>query len=192
MGDDKDIERLRPIFAADRLKRAGFDKNGLSGSGGIEGRIAKIAKDNKVRQTFTGVAVQVSNLRQVVKDFKASRIEDLACFTKTLDHIDDDIAATRAKANAWANGNIDEIKGLDFAEVDAACADAVMNNPAIKKAAGIDNVVERVRQSWMQSAEKALEHNASTFAILQMKDILGPDGALAALQARGYTVESPK
>jgi hypothetical protein len=37
-----------------------------------------------------------------------------------------------------------------------------------------------------------LAENASTFAILGMKDVFDQKAYLAALQARGYTVESPK
>jgi hypothetical protein len=50
----------------------------------------------------------------------------------------------------------------------------------------------RLRESWLKTAEKALAANTSTFAILEMGDILGPKNYLADLQARGYTVESPK
>jgi len=53
-------------------------------------------------------------------------------------------------------------------------------------------VRERIRAKWMKAAEKSLADNTSTFALLQMKDIVGPRSYLADLQAKGYTVESPK
>jgi hypothetical protein len=192
LGGGDGLERLRPIVAADRLKEAGYDKNGLSGGGEILGRIVEIAQKNKVKQTFTGVSFDVKDPRGLLKDIKASQMEDLACFTRTLDNLEGDLAAMRVRANAWANGNIAEIRSLDFSERDATCVSAVAASPAMRRAAGIDNLVERLRQSWMEAAEKALSNNTSTFAVLQMQNILGPDGALAALQAKGYTVDSPK
>jgi hypothetical protein len=43
-----------------------------------------------------------------------------------------------------------------------------------------------------KAAETALANNTSTFALLQMKDVVGPKNYLADLQAKGYTVDSPK
>lgn len=192
IGNDAGIERVRPIFAADRLLAAGLDKNGLANNGDIVGRIGKLAEANKVKQTHTGIRASVDDPRKLVADFKASQIEDLSCFTKTLDGLDSDIAAMRLRARAWADGNIAEINKLDFAERDTACAKATMDSAAIKNLLGYDNVRERVRLNWLQTAEKSLADNASTFAVLQLKDLLGPEGALAVLQAKGYTVESPK
>ena len=188
----ENLERLRPILAAERLKEAAYDKNGLSANSEIIGRIVEIAQKNKVKKTFTGVSFVIKDPRGLLKDIKASQMEDLDCFTKTLNNIESELPAMRMGANAWANGNIAEIRNLDFSDRDLICKDAVAATPAMRKAAGIDNLIERLRQSWMEAAEKALGDNTTTFAILQLQNILGPDGALAALQAKGYTVESPK
>jgi hypothetical protein len=56
--------------------------------------------------------------------------------------------------------------------------------------AGILN--ERALASWVAAAEKALETNASTFAMVHIREILAPTGVIARLQAKGYTVEPPK
>jgi hypothetical protein len=192
IGNGENLERLRPILAAERLKEAAYDQNGLSGNSEIIGRIVEIAQKNKVKKTFTGVSFVVKDPRGLLKDIKGSQMEDLPCFTRTLDNIESELSAMHMGANAWANGNIAEIKDLDLSDRDLACKDAVAASPAMRKAAGIDNLIERLRQSWMVAAEKALGDNPSTFAVLQLQNILGPDGALAALQARGYTVESPK
>jgi hypothetical protein len=98
----------------------------------------------------------------------------------------------RAGANAWADGNIAAIAHLDLAERDEVCADAVLNSSLAKTTPAFQNVRERIRANWMKAAEKSLADNTSTFALLQMKDIVGPHGYLADLQAKGYTVESPK
>ena len=42
-----------------------------------------------------------------------------------------------------------------------------------------------------RAAEAALNKNAVTFATLDMKDLLGANGFLAKLKAKGYTVLAP-
>jgi hypothetical protein len=120
------------------------------------------------------------------------QMEDLACFAKTMESLDDDIDAMRVRANAWANGDIAEIARLDYAERDDACGDALWNSPLARTTPALQNVRERSRARWLRIAEKSLADNTSTFALLRMKDLVGPNNYLADLQAKGYTVESPK
>lgn len=192
IGDDDGIERERPIFASDELMTAGLKKNGLDSGGTVLGTIEGIAKKNNVKLSQTGYEMDIDDPRKLVKDFKKSQIDDVACFTKTLDSLENDIDTMRVRANAWANGNIAEIKSLNYTEREDACKHAVQNSSFAKDAPAFQQMRERLRASWLKAAEKALADNTSTFAILQIKDALDPKGLLAELQARGYTVESPK
>jgi hypothetical protein len=130
--------------------------------------------------------------RKLVRDFKNSQVDDLVCFTKTLDTLDTDLESMRVRANAWANGDIAEIRGLNFAERRDACLDAVLNSSIAKDAADLRQMRERLRVSWLRTAEKALANNTATFAVLDIQDIVGPTSYLAGLQAKGYVVESPR
>jgi hypothetical protein len=192
IGEDESVERYRPIFAAQQLMQAGLKKNGLSQGGEVRKQIETIAKLNEVKTVSPMLKIELEDPRGTVKEFKKSPIEDVACFTKTLDGLEGDLDAMRVRANAWANGNIAEIKRLDFAEREQACGDAVFNSQMAKNSPALHNLRERMRAVWIEAVEKALADNASTFAVLQMKDIVDPKGLLADLQARGYTVESPK
>lgn len=192
IGDDDGVERYRPIFAADQLMEAGLKKNGLSKGGEVRKQIEAIARQNEVKTVSPMLKIDLEDPRGALKDFKKAPIDDLACFTRTLDGLESDLDAMRVRANAWANGNIAEIKRLDFAEREQACGDAVFNSQMAKNSPAFRNMRERMRAVWLQAAENALADNASTFALLQMKDIVDPKGLLADLQARGYTVESPK
>jgi hypothetical protein len=192
IGADDGIERERPLFAAERLLQAGLQKNGLARNGVVSDRIEKIAKQNKVKLTSTMLAIELDEPRRVLNEFKKTQMEDLTCFTTTLERLDDDIDAMRVRANAWANGDIAEITRVDYAERDDVCGDALWNSPLAKTTPALQNVRERARAGWMKAAEKALANNTSTFAMLRMQDIGGPNSYLADLQAKGYTVESPK
>ncbi|MGJ7916431.1 TraB/GumN family protein [Massilia sp. LXY-6] len=192
IGEDDGVEGYRPFFAAQELMDAGLKKSGLSGGIEVRRQIEGIAKKRGVKLTDTGFFVQLDDPGAVLKEFKKSQMEDTACFTKTLERFEGDIEAMRTRAKAWAEGNIAEISSLDYAERDDACNDAVLNSPAARKHPAFQNLRERRLASWLKAAEKSLDSNASTVAMLSMSDILGPKSYLAALQARGYTVESPK
>jgi hypothetical protein len=192
IGDDEGMESYRPFFAAQKLQQAGMKKSGLSGGIEVRKQIESIAKKRGVKLTQTGFTVNLDDPGRMLKDFKNSQMEDTACFTKTLERFEGDIDAMRLRANAWANGNIAEIGNLDYAEREDACNDAILNSPAAQKHPALQNLEERQLASWLKATEKSLASNASTVAMLKMSDILGPKSYLAALQARGYTVESPR
>lgn len=192
LGDNDSVESFRPFFAAQTLMQAGMKKSGLSGGTEVRKQIESLAKKRDVKLTQTGFSVQLDDPVGLIKDFKNSQMEDMTCFTKTLERLESDIDAARLRANAWANGSIAEISKLEYAEREDACNEAVFNSPAAQKHPAFQNMRERRLASWLKAAERALANNTSTVAMLTMSDILGPKSYLAALQAKGYTVESPK
>jgi hypothetical protein len=192
IGNDDGVEHYRPVFAGEELLLAGLKKSGLSYGGDVLDTIQDIAKKNKVKLSDSGYDVTLDDPRKLVRDFKNSQVDDLVCFTKTLDTLDTDLESMRIRANAWANGDIAEIRGLNFAERRDACLDAVLNSSIAKDAADLRQMRERLRVSWLKTAEKALANNTATFAVLDIQDIVGPTSYLAGLQAKGYAVESPR
>jgi hypothetical protein len=192
IGENDGIERRRPIFVADTLLGAGMSKSGLTQNTGVEELIEKTARHDKVKITSTTLGIDVDDPRGMMKEFKKSQVEDVACFTKTLERLEGDIDAMRVRANAWANGNIAEISSLDYAERDKACNDAIFNSEFAKHSPAFQHLPERIRANWLKAAEKSLADNTSTFALLPMKSLVGPTSYLADLQAKGYTVENPK
>jgi len=192
IGDDDGIESYRPIFAGEELLLAGLKKSGLVHGSDVLGTIQDIAKKNKVKLSDSGYDVMLDDPRKLVQDFKNSQMDDLVCFTRTLDTLDVDLEGMRVRANAWANGDIAEIRSLHFAERRDACLDAVLDGSIGKDAAALRQMRDRLRASWLKAADKALASNASTFAVLEIEDIVGPAGYLTGLQAKGYAVESPR
>jgi hypothetical protein len=192
IGNDDGVEHYRPVFAGEELLLAGLKKSGLSYGGDVLDTIQDIAKKNKVKLSDSGYDVMLDDPRKLVRDFKNSQVDDLVCFTKTLDTLDTDLESMRVRANAWANGDIAEIRSLNFAERRDACLDAVLNSSIAKDAADLRQMRERLRVSWLRTAEKALANNTATFAVLDIQDIVGPTSYLAGLQAKGYVVESPR
>jgi hypothetical protein len=190
IGADEGIERERPFFAADQLFRKGLVHAGLSSDREVRDAIEKIVKKNKIKTTAPGFAVAVEDPVRMIKDFKKSSLDDVACFAKTLERLETDIDAMRIRANAWAKGDLEAIEQLSFADREGACSAAMTT--FVKAQPGFQSVEARMRDAWVAAAEKSLATNASTFAILPLKNILDPKGFVAALQAKSYLVEKPE
>ena len=190
--DNDDVERERPIFAAQVLSEAARRQAGLWSDKTVREQLDELIKQNKLKQTSSTFELPMDNARTVLKNFKKSTIGDAACLARTMATLEDDIAAASARANAWAKGNMIELRKLDYSSRKEACFGALMNSAVFDAEPEFRNMKERSNAKWIASAEKALATNASTFAMLPIGDILDPKGVIAALAAKGYSVEQPQ
>ena len=190
-GNDKDIEEERPMFVADSLFSKAIAINGMDKGYAIQGRIEELAKNWKIKNTTTTLQVPMENPRAAVREFKKAHLEDVECFTKTVDRLETDLDAMKVRANAWSLGNIDAIRKLNFPDQKQSCNAAIMESKWMGGLKGGADLRQRVRTAWLAAAEKSLATNKSTFAMLPMSDLLNPDGLVAALRAKGYQVDEP-
>lgn len=189
---DAGIERQRPVFVADELYRRAMTAAGLANGREVVGQIEALVKKSEITTTTHLVTVEIKDPAKRLREFKNSPLDDTACFSKTLAQLETDIDAMRVRANAWAIGDIAAISHFDYADRQKACNAAILTSPVSNSQPELQTMSARARDAWMASAEKSLAANASTFAVLEMKDILDPKGLVAALQAKGYAVEAPK
>ncbi|MRV75469.1 TraB/GumN family protein [Duganella sp. FT92W] len=192
IGADDDIERKRPFFAADVLFRKGLAHAGLSKGNDVEKTIDKIAKQHKVKFTSTVLSMEIDDPVKTVRNFKKSPMEDAACFAKTVERLESDIDAARARAAAWAIGDMDVIRKVNFGDREQACKDAILGAGGMRDQAALKDVEQRQRTHWLGAVDKALAANTTTFALLSMRELMNPKGLLADLQAKGYTVQAPE
>jgi hypothetical protein len=192
IGKDNGIERERPVFAGETLYKRGLEKNGLTMHTNVGDTIFKIAERHKVKVTRSSVGMELENPGQALREFKSPVATDVACFTKTVENLETDLDDMRVRANAWAVGDMSKIKSLSFAERDDACLDALKNNAAFKGNEKVQQAEQVMRRKWLDNAERALENNSTTFAVLPLRQLLDPRGYLADLQAKGYTVAAPE
>jgi hypothetical protein len=190
IGDDNDIERERPIFAADDLYRKALEQAGLSSGKDVRNKIEKIVRKNNVKMTQSVVKLAVDSPSRVIRDFKNSSMDDAACFSTTLTRLETDIDAMRVRANAWAKGDLDEIEKLSYSDQERACKTALTNSAALKELPAFQSMDLRMRDLWVANAESALAANSSTFALLPMKEILDEQGDIQILRSKGYLVQS--
>lgn len=191
-GGDNGIERERPAFVAAQLSNHARKAAGLAGGGDtVRKTIDKLVEKHKIKVTDPMVRVEIKEPGKALREFKKSPMDDVPCLAETIARIDTDVEVMRARANAWAVGELDEIRKLDFSDRDA-CYSALESSSVARNQPELQNLKARGAAKWIAAAEKALATNTSTFAMVEIREILDPKGVIATLQAKGYTVEPPK
>ncbi|MGY1459198.1 TraB/GumN family protein [Luteimonas sp. A534] len=190
MGRDRGVEKRRPLLAAQELYEAALRKSGLRMGGVVGPVVAKARKAAGVPLVDTTVRLKLEDPKGVLKELNESDLADRECFAGTLDRIETDLDNMRARANAWAVGDIEGLRALPWENHYATCQDAVTGS-ALAQRLGIDDLPRRAKEAWLSNVEEALAEHPASFALLPMHHLLGDDGMLATLAARGYAIESP-
>ena len=191
LGRGASAERMRPLFAAGALWEEAMDDNDLAASGIVMPLIRRAVKAHGLRETSPKKILKITDPKALLAEMEHAQLEDTQCLEATVQRLEAGPDRLKARANAWAIGDIAALRALPDTDQNGACADAAMESPALRKrgGAGIDAEVERV---WLDAAEKALAGNASTFAVLPIGNLLSVDGYLSKLAARGYEVTEPE
>lgn len=185
------VEKWRPLFAAQELYSQAIDEVDLSERSVVAPAVKKLAKRHKLPITEIELEVKLDNPKQLIDRFKASELNDTECFAKTLDHLESDLGMMKARANAWAIGDVELLKSLPQTDPGPACIEAIVGASAFQ-GQGLEALPARVKTAWLTAAETALQKDQVSFATLPMSRILANDGYVAALRERGYTVEAPE
>lgn len=187
---DGGVEKRRPILAALDLLDAALEQNDLSWRDVVMRVVRRAAKDHDVPVERPSVSVVVEDAKAAVKEFADNPVNDLECFRKTLDQVQNDMGTLATRANAWALGEVAMLSDLPYTDNAKACTDAVLST-GLAQRSGFGDLPERVKAAWMKSARTALATHDESFAVLSMARVVGPSGYLAELEKLGYTVEAP-
>ena len=191
LGKDKAVESWRPIFAAGHLYQAALDHAGLVFSNGVDKRIARLEDKHDIKRTSTMSRHEIRDPKRLAKSFATSEIDDIACFRSMLDRLELDVVQAAERANAWAVGDIGELRRLIARDHLQSCFDAIANTE-VARSMGMDQSYQQSEARWIAAATAALAANRTSFAVLPVRKLLDPDGPLASLQAKGYTVVAPE
>lgn len=190
LGRDGSVEKWRPVFAAQELYEAAMRKSGLSMGSVVQPVIERAAKRAKVPIVPVVVEVKVPDAKRALQEFRATSLNDSSCFARTLQVIQGDLETMRLRANAWSEGDLDALGRLPGNDQYRVCMDAV-GEAAIARKLGLGDVRRRALDTWLETAERALAQNRSSFATLSMQTLQDSDGPLERLRARGYEVIAP-
>ena len=190
IGSDGGIEKWRPLFAAQELYKEAMKDSGLDNAKSVWPVINKAIETHHPNVTVVKEEIVVKDPKPLLKEWSKTTLDDIACFDNTMTRIETDLDAMRARANAWATGDMAALQSLPPAYQWEACSSAI-TEAGIGKRLGFGDAGQKVRAKWLVAAEAALDRNKVTFAILDMKDLLGANGFLAKFEAKGYTVLAP-
>ena len=190
IGRDRDVEQWRPLFAATHLYEEAIEDRGLVSTGIVAPVINKAIKQYKIKRTEPLVKIKIKEPKAAIKEFRSERLSDLDCFDKTLLNLENDLGRMTERANAWAVGDIDALRGLPLGDQYQACLQA-LTQASVARNNGLADIESRTRQVWLSAAENAIANNQVSFAVLPMSELLKSDGYLAGLQAKGYAIEAP-
>jgi uncharacterized protein YbaP (TraB family) len=183
-GDD--IEKLVPVLAASKLYARALDISKLSQSGdGIEKTIIRLARKHnvKIRQT----EVKIEEPRTLVAQFgEMPRERQIACLESIVERLENDMDTMKTAANAWALGDVATLRKLPYPKEIEVCKDMFETSQLMRK------MIADTNAGWESSVEAALDGTGKpTLAVKPIYELLGPNGTIERLRARGFKVEGP-
>lgn len=193
---NNDMENLRPMVVATSLADTIYKELGLVSAKKIDSRLGRIAGKNKeLVMTTTSHNVSIEGKYRDI----ANRIEtlmdsipletEIACLEWEVARMESSADQLISLANAWAQGNVDDLRALPyFDEAQSPCTTLFVES---SEAELVTSLEVQLAQQWLDSAEKALTNNESTFAVLNVSQLFSDDGLLNQLKAKGYSVREP-
>jgi len=154
IGDDADIERLRPMYAAYSLFEAARKARDLKYESGVDSLVRRAAKQHDVPFVDPSLRLSISDPRRVVREFEIPRAEDIRCLEQTLDRLDGFVRSAQELGDAWTVGDLARIKALSNDGVLDGCW-AQLTNEAIGRQQGIQDLYAQVDERWLDSLHRA-------------------------------------
>lgn len=186
IGDNDEVERALPVTAALVLRSSAFQQTGLTNADSVLKEIHRLARAYQVPVTNDHQVTKVVDAMPV--DTNAER-RGAAFLAQTMVNLENDLRMARARANAWAVGDIDALRAQ--AALDERAADLYANSWPYLAPQELDALARETDERWLDAAERALRRNHTTVATLPIFMLLQPDGLLARLRERGFEVIEP-
>lgn len=182
--NDRKLEQMRPMLAARALLARVLDASGLALHNEVQETVLKLAHEQGVRVHQD--KLKIEDPVDVLKDVNATPLSgEVACLDAVVTLLETDLAPMQARARAWALGDVDTLRKLPHADDRTACVAAVSGSERVRK------LIARAQDDWLIAVQDSLARNRGTLAVQSMDRLLGANGALAALRARGYDVQGP-
>ena len=189
LGWELGIERWRPMFAAEKLERKAMERLRLDGK--VVGPVIEAATTRAgLEQTPVEIRTTLEAPRELLKQFNRAEVDDVACLSRTVSRLENDVPMLAARANAWASGDLDALRRLPHESLRWSCLSELLESE-LGRTLGYTDMEARMRDTWLAAAQEALAEHPVSFAMLPMGQVLAEDGYLAALEQRGFEVTAP-
>ena len=174
--DERRYTVLRPAIASMLLYADWRERSGLSNTS-LTRELVTFGRKAHVRSQFLR---QTSLLPTIDELPYLDAALQRRCFNNLLANVENERDYAQARAAAWEKGDLDALRG-QYAP-SATCADAVAVDRQ-QRALAI--------QSWTALLLRRLQVNQQTFVIIDVANLLKPDGVLAQLSAAGGIIDEP-
>lgn len=182
-----DTDQLLPSAAALLLQSRAYERNGLTYTDEVWRKIHRTAALHRV--PVWPQSYELDPPASASKRARRSRGEGVAYLIETMDRLDTDIRESRARANAWATGDIAALTAL--VEKDASYANSLAYSWPFLTREEVRSLQVQAENKLLVAIERALNQHNSTFAALPIPLLLGQSGLIAKLRALGYRIEEP-
>jgi hypothetical protein len=191
LGNSRRIEKNRPFIAIHELFNKALNKSGLDENSKISKKVQKLAKKHRLTINQPTWEVTLNEPKAALKNLKNTDIDDLACFEEKLQRLEVDLDAMKARATAWAYGDMVTLRSLPIPKDNETCGSALLNSEFAEQI-GLLDVRARLRGLWLEAAINSLENYPTTFAVLPIFNLMGENSFLDDLSAMGYFIKAPE
>jgi uncharacterized protein len=165
------LKRLKPWFLSLTLLALEWQKAGFESDLGLDKHFYDQARaEAKAVQGLETVAFQVSFFDGMTME------EQDRLLAETLKELDTEQAAMTTLADAWKAGDAPRVERLVLQDL--------RSEPRVYQRMLVDR-----NRDWLPKLEALFARRGRAFVVVGAAHLIGPDGLLAMLRARGYTVE---
>ncbi len=164
------LKQFKPWFLAMTLEAAEWQKAGFDAELGLDKHFYDRAQtDSKAIQGLETTDFQISLFDGMSAD------QQDRFLAETLKSIDTETASVGKLAGAWKAGDVPGVERLVLAEV--------KNDPLI-----YERLLVARNRTWLPKIEALFSRPRHSFVVVGAAHLVGPDGVVAMLRAKGYTV----
>jgi uncharacterized protein YbaP (TraB family) len=186
IGRNTEIETALPVTAALVLRSNAYAEAGLASADSILNELHRLANSYQVPVTNDHQVTKLIAGMPADGDAERKGVEFLIA---TMKNLESDLKTARARANAWAIGDIEALRAQ--AAADTTTAQLYASSWPYLTDAELAALTAETDARWLAAADRALRRNHTTVATLPIFMLLRRDGLLAALRARGFEVIEP-
>jgi uncharacterized protein YbaP (TraB family) len=165
------LKRLKPWLLSLTLLGLEWQKAGLEADLGLDKHFYNQARrDAMTVQGLETVTFQISLFDGMTME------EQDRLLAETLKELDTQLTAMKTLADAWKAGDAPTVERLVLQDL--------RSEPRIYQRMLVDR-----NRDWLPKVEALFARRGRAFVVVGAAHLIGPDGLLAMLRARGYTVE---
>ncbi|WP_157994471.1 TraB/GumN family protein [Peristeroidobacter agariperforans] len=188
IGDDPETEKLLPTAAALLLRSRAFERIGLSYADDVWRRIYEVAGAHAV--AIRALQYEMGPVTPDKNSSRRSRENSIKYLVETMDRLETDMTQARARANAWATGDMAVLETL--IEADASYAQSLAYSWPFLGQEQATQLQLEAENKLLSALERALNRNETTLVVLPIHIVSRGKGVVASLRAAGYGVEDPR